>query len=239
VCDLNERQTVGASIITIKDLKSDYHSRPDPTPMFDKDASPLVLLTTAVVTFPALSDIPYSASVLVMVEGWNEEIHDPAYKTTLPVIGSDKYVIAKPLILAMPDERRRHMIRRIERSACLQHETLMSPFRFIPGDAGGQFRHAAVISESMNTGLLQSIVCLNDPQFDEASKFIVIYGVCVGMLILHSRDIVNFNLKPSTILFDECFEPKLCDFGISEFTDRCYFLKRASQRRTLGLELLS
>jgi serine/threonine protein kinase len=55
------------------------------------------------------------------------------------------------------------------------------------------------------------------PQWDDTQKFIVIYGVAVGMMILHSRRVIHRDLKPANILLNEAFEPVIADFGFSKF----------------------
>ena len=77
-----------------------------------------------------------------------------------------------------------------------------------------------LVSEYMPNKSVQSYIHeINMGQIPEekrwnmTTKFIIILGVCFGMGYLHSRNIVHRNLKPSNILLDSHYYPKLCDFG--------------------------
>jgi serine/threonine protein kinase len=55
--------------------------------------------------------------------------------------------------------------------------------------------------------------------FDSTNQFIIIYGVSVGMMLLHSHNLLHHDLKPFNIFLDDDFEPKISGFTFSEFFD--------------------
>jgi serine/threonine-protein kinase TNNI3K len=50
---------------------------------------------------------------------------------------------------------------------------------------------------------------------DATQKFIVLFGVAVGMRLLHRHGIVHRDLTPANVLLDENLEPKIAGFGVS------------------------
>lgn len=52
---------------------------------------------------------------------------------------------------------------------------------------------------------------------NDTLKLIIIYGIASGMLYLHSNDLIHGNLKPSNILLDDFYHPKITDFYYSNF----------------------
>jgi len=45
--------------------------------------------------------------------------------------------------------------------------------------------------------------------------FQIIQGIAHGVKILHDRFIVHLDLKPSNVLLDSDFNPKIADFGVA------------------------
>ena len=52
--------------------------------------------------------------------------------------------------------------------------------------------------------------------WNDTKKLINIFGIAYCMSFLHSHDILHYNLKPSNIIIDENYHPKLCGFGLYE-----------------------
>ena len=48
-----------------------------------------------------------------------------------------------------------------------------------------------------------------------SSVFQIIQGIAHGVKILHDRFIVHLDLKPSNVLLDSDFNPKIADFGVA------------------------
>ncbi|CAM0878111.1 unnamed protein product [Alopecurus aequalis] len=49
-------------------------------------------------------------------------------------------------------------------------------------------------------------------------RYLIINGICEGLLFLHEKRILHLDLKPANILLDGQMLPKICDFGLS----RCF-----------------
>lgn len=52
----------------------------------------------------------------------------------------------------------------------------------------------------------------------------VLYGISVGLSLLHAHGIVHRDLKPSNIIVDRNIEPHICDFGVSRALEESYEL---------------
>ena len=51
--------------------------------------------------------------------------------------------------------------------------------------------------------------------FSEELMVYVIYQCCVGLCALHHLGVIHKDIKPGNILFNDCYDVALCDFGIS------------------------
>ena len=54
-------------------------------------------------------------------------------------------------------------------------------------------------------------------KWDTTTKMKALYGIAVGMAHMNSKKAIHRDLKPENILFDENFEIKISDFGLSRF----------------------
>lgn len=57
------------------------------------------------------------------------------------------------------------------------------------------------------------------PNLTSTNKTLIAIGIANGMMSLHSVGIIHRDLKPLNILLDEKLLPKICDFGLSRFTN--------------------
>lgn len=81
-------------------------------------------------------------------------------------------------------------------------------------------RRPAILIEYAPNGDLQQIIekeIKNDVRdgWNDTKKLICIYGIASAMKYIHSKQIIHGDLKPSNVLLDENYYPKVCDFGCS------------------------
>lgn len=63
--------------------------------------------------------------------------------------------------------------------------------------------------------------CLKS-KWDDTQKLITLYGVAAVLSFLHSIGLIHSDLKPSNILLDKNYEPRLSDIGISKIKNQEY-----------------
>ncbi|OHT14515.1 hypothetical protein TRFO_15021 [Tritrichomonas foetus] len=74
----------------------------------------------------------------------------------------------------------------------------------------------AIISEYCEKGSLQeNLDRISKGKWSDQQKFNIIYGFASAMEKVHSLKISHGNLKPTNLLFDKNFNPKIVDFAIS------------------------
>lgn len=56
-------------------------------------------------------------------------------------------------------------------------------------------------------------------QLNSKQKYIILFGIALGMKTLHKQSIIHRDLKPGNILLDSNFYPYIGDFGISFISD--------------------
>lgn len=76
-----------------------------------------------------------------------------------------------------------------------------------------------LITPFCENGALDDVMKKNPPQWNLATKIIIIYGLVAGMKYLHKFNVSHRDLKPQNILIDEKFRPIITDFGISRTFD--------------------
>jgi TPR repeat protein len=82
----------------------------------------------------------------------------------------------------------------------------------------------AILTEYLERGSLQAMIRAERegtaPRcWTETTRFIVLYGVAVAMMVLHENRILHRDLKPDTILLNSRLEPRVADFGLSKFVE--------------------
>lgn len=58
----------------------------------------------------------------------------------------------------------------------------------------------------------------NSPNLTPTNKTLIMIGIANGMISLHNVGIIHRDLKSLNVLLDENLLPKICDFGLSRFT---------------------
>jgi hypothetical protein len=76
-----------------------------------------------------------------------------------------------------------------------------------------------IATEFVAGGSLRSI--LDDPPrwFNATSRVIVLVGIVVAMIFVHTKGVMHRDLKPANVLLDDHGRPKICDFGTGKFND--------------------
>ena len=67
-------------------------------------------------------------------------------------------------------------------------------------------------------------------ELDLTNKFIIAYGIALGIKYLIEQEICYRDLKPNNILLDENYYPRICDFGLSPI----FPSKELKQKSILG-----
>jgi serine/threonine protein kinase len=113
--------------------------------------------------------------------------------------------------------------REVDILSSVDHETLLCLRGYVPLDsANGD--PPAILTDYMSRGSFQGLLDnarggMSPPEWDDVQRLIVLYGISVGMMILHNRRIIHRDLKPANVLLNEKLEPKVADFGLSKFVD--------------------
>jgi serine/threonine protein kinase len=123
---------------------------------------------------------------------------------------------------AMNADGRLRFTRGVEVLASVDHPTLLTLREFIPLDGADS---PAIMMGFMSHGSYDRLIeeeknGRRPPDWDATSRFIVIYGISVGMKVLHSQRIIHRDLKPADILLDDSFEPRVADFGLAKSVEQ-------------------
>ncbi|OQU85299.1 hypothetical protein SORBI_3004G212600 [Sorghum bicolor] len=82
-----------------------------------------------------------------------------------------------------------------------------------------QVSSSFMVGEYMPNASLDRIINGIGSRLHWSSVFHIIQGIAQGVKILHDRNIVHLDLKPSNILLDSDFNPKIGDFGVARELD--------------------
>jgi hypothetical protein len=113
--------------------------------------------------------------------------------------------------------------REVEILSSVDHETLLGLRGYVPLDSPNG-DPPAILTDYMSRGSFQGLLDserggMSPPGWDDVQRLIVLYGISVGMMILHSGRIIHRDLKPANVLLNYKLEPKVADFGLSKFVD--------------------
>lgn len=134
-----------------------------------------------------------------------------------------EYALKSVLIDFDNPDQGKWFLREVKILASLNHPCLLRLYGFVPYEKRGD-DGAAIITEYMKGGSLQDVndrqaKGLSPPGWDDTHKLIALYGVAVGMCVLHSGNIIHRDLNPNHILLNENFEPKVAGFCLSKFVE--------------------
>lgn len=85
-------------------------------------------------------------------------------------------------------------------------------------------KNMTMVMEYMEHGSLSSIIDnsqqgINNEDFDNTNKQIILVGICCGMMILHRHHTLHRDLKPENLLLDQNYKPRLSDVALTKFFD--------------------
>jgi serine/threonine protein kinase len=63
---------------------------------------------------------------------------------------------------------------------------------------------------------LDDVMRRNKFALTQTVRTIAIFGITIGMSLLHAGGFVHYDIKPGNVLMNKMFEPALSDFGIAE-----------------------
>uniref|UniRef100_A0A7N2LDE6 Receptor-like serine/threonine-protein kinase n=1 Tax=Quercus lobata TaxID=97700 RepID=A0A7N2LDE6_QUELO len=79
-------------------------------------------------------------------------------------------------------------------------------------------QHRLLVDEYMNNGSLATFLFgISRPHWDQRVQ--IAFGISRGLMYLHeecSTQIIHCDIKPQNILLDECFTPRIADFGLAK-----------------------
>lgn len=109
------------------------------------------------------------------------------------------------------------------------HPTIMKLEGVIPPSANREY--PAIVTRLMD-GSLQDWIdkrnTLGTKTLSDAEKYLIIYGIAVGMKYLHDNCIHHRDLKPANVLLDSNMRPVITDFGFSKISDAQQSLEMSS-----------
>lgn len=113
------------------------------------------------------------------------------------------------------EEDNRILLSELEKIEPLHNIALANFITSIPPRSSHSYR---IVNEYYPNGSLETImgkiIKNNLPEGWSPTKMsIIIYGIAVGLSFLHEKEIIHGNLKPSNVLLDDKFQPRLVDYG--------------------------
>ena len=142
----------------------------------------------------------------------------------LPLIGYGKYghvylveFAGKKYALKVLNFQNNHLlsysnfVREISVLSKYHYPTILSIYGY------DQTHNYMILTEYMEKGSLESFFSNQDKyrELDDDKRFIIGYGVALGMKYLHDHNVSHRDLKPENILVNDKYFPIICDFGFS------------------------
>jgi serine/threonine protein kinase len=73
---------------------------------------------------------------------------------------------------------------------------------------------STIVTEYLPNRTLSECLSKAESKLTGHQKTVIAYGVACGMKFLHHQNQIHLDLKPSNILLDAEFHPRICDFGM-------------------------
>jgi hypothetical protein len=197
---------------------------PAPAPELPKAAGPVVA-APAQKGGPAPNADPIAASVVRLsnfeeMQKIGEGSFSEVYSARDPRTGMT--VAVKKLKRAMLGPKELESFdREVKILASVDHPTLLKFCGFVPVvNADGD--PPSIITAFASRGSLRDLIKMEQRKehptiWDLTQKYIVLYGIAVGMMELHRQRIIHRDLKAENVLLDDNYEAKVGDFGLSKF----------------------
>jgi hypothetical protein len=101
--------------------------------------------------------------------------------------------------------------------ASIRHPALLRLCSYVPAN-NPRNENPAIAIEFARYGPLENFIQGRavHKEWDLTQRYIVAYGIAVGMMVLHKRFIIHRELNPDNVLIDEHFEPKIGSFANSK-----------------------
>ena len=130
----------------------------------------------------------------------------------------DRFIFAAKISLELvSSEVSRNILSELTIMKGLNHPSVLKFVGYSPVNFENQ-RKPTIVTEYAWNGSLQDVIdnATSHNKFDDTKRLIAIFGIAAGMAYLHKHSILHNDLKPSNILLDERFYPKIADFGFSQ-----------------------
>jgi small GTP-binding protein len=165
-----------------------------------------------------LTDVMVAQSDFILITALRTGSYGEVFLSRDPATGDQ--VAVKRLFRFSKENDHIWYQREIEVLGSVSHSTLLRLRGYSAVNAERRSGESPIIVTDYHpNGSLQEVIdkSENSPVLNASQILKVIYGIAVGMLILHSKQIIHRDLKPSNILLDANLEPKIADFGLSKF----------------------
>lgn len=143
------------------------------------------------------------------------------WKAYDPDFDRDVAIKVMPAAIASEEAFRKRFEREAEIISSIQHPSIV-PIQEFGEDEG----HLFLVMRYMTGGSLKDKLQPGPLSLKEAAK--IIYDLCQGLSLAHSKGIIHRDLKPGNVLFDHDDNAYLADFGIARLTSEPTRLTRTN-----------
>ena len=136
---------------------------------------------------------------------------------------TNKTYAAKTNLIPNKTQNKLFISREIRILIQVQHPTIIQFRGFSYVDFNGN-PNITILMDYMEGGSLADMIAkeqqgLCPPNYDNTKRQIILAGIARGMMILHSKHIIQRDLKPENVLLDSDLRPCITDFGLSKVFD--------------------
>lgn len=122
----------------------------------------------------------------------------------------------------MHDRFDKEFFNEVQMQSLLNHKAILPILGFsVPTKNNDKY---AILTPYMKNGslldLLNNVSKGQRPSNWKTIKSIIIFGIAAGMAYSHQKNIIHFDLKPSNVVLDENYYPKIRHFSEAEFCEK-------------------